>query len=98
LLDGSKDYQRLQARRNQSFLATASIWCLTGASVLISGFYYDKYCDGRTVAEVKKYRSRTEFYNNIARGGLVIGIGFSGYSFYEFFHLIYLGNVLEVNK
>jgi len=98
LLDGSKDYQRTRTRRNWSSLVTAGIWCLTGASALISEFYYDKYCDCRTITEVKKYRSRTEFYNNLARGGLVIGIGFTGYSLYEFFHLIYLGNVLEVNK
>jgi len=71
---------------------------LTGTSALISEFYYDKYCDGKTVADVKKYRNQTELFNNFAKGGLVIGIGFSGYSLYEFFHLIYLGSVLEVNK
>jgi len=98
LLDGSKDYQRTKTRRNRSSLATASIWCMTGASALLSEYYYDKYCDGRTVNEVKKYRSKTELFNNLAKGELVIGIGFSGYSLYEFFHLIYLGNVLEVKK
>jgi len=98
LPDGSKDYQWTKTRRNRSSLATAGIWLLTGTSALISEFYYDKYCDGKTVADVKKYRNQTELFNNFAKGGLVIGIGFSGYSLYEFFHLIYLGSVLEVNK
>jgi len=58
--------------------------------------HYDKYCDGRTVNEVTKYRNRTELFNDLAKVGLVIGVGFSGYSLFENFHLIYLGNVLEV--
>ena len=95
LLDGSKDYQRIKTKRNWSSLATAGIWCLTGVSALLSEFYYDKYCDGRTVNDVKKYRNRTELFGNLAKGGLVIEIGFSGYSIYEYFHLSHLVDVME---
>ena len=96
LRDGSQDYQRIKTKRNLSAVSSIGIWCLTGASALMSEWYYDKYCDGRTVNEVTKYRNRTELFNDLAKVGLVIGVGFSGYSLFENFHLIYLGNVLEV--
>jgi len=98
LLDGSQDYRRIKTKRNFSTIASIGIWCLTGTSVLMSEWYYDKYCDGRTVSDVKRYRNRTELFSNLARGGVAIGIGFSGYSLYEFFHLIYLRNILEVKQ
>ncbi|MFH1213593.1 MAG: PEGA domain-containing protein [Candidatus Neomarinimicrobiota bacterium] len=96
LVDGRKDYQRIASKRNLSTAASIGTWCFTGASALMSEWYYSKYCDGRTVNDVEKYRDRTVLFNNLAKGGLVVSVGFSGFSIYEFFHLNSLGKILGV--
>ncbi|MFA4907976.1 MAG: PEGA domain-containing protein, partial [archaeon] len=97
LLDGSKDYQLIKTKRNLVMSASLGIWCLTAASALLSESYYEKYCEGRTASAVNKYRSRTELFNSITKGGIAVGFIFSSSYLFEFLDLKRLGKILEVN-